>query len=182
MKAHDIQLGDEYGEWTIMDGPIIVGSRRKWLCECTCGNQKLVNSSSLVTGCSWRCKGCSTSEMATIREEEKRDLYEAACAGRFGVTRIVYTRLRLAANSAVYRCTNPSNSRYRDYGARGITVHPPWIEDRSLFITYLASLPGHDDSELWLDRADNDRGYEPGNLRFVTRSVSQCNRRPRRMS
>lgn len=180
MKAHDVLIGDKYGDWTVIDGPIVVGSRRKWLCECLCGNQAPVNSSSLVTGYSTRCRSCSNSEMATNRELERRGLLRDAVQTYFGTSYETYTKLRLAANSAVYRCTNPSNSRYKDYGARGITVYQPWIVDRELFIRYLLTLPGHADRELWLDREDNDKGYEPGNLRFVTRSVSQCNRRPRR--
>ena len=179
MKAHNIQIGDEYNEWTVIDGPIMEGSRRKWLCECTCGKRQMVNSSSLITGYSSRCKSCANSEMATNREAERRELYDIAVQQEFGISHEIYTKLRLAANSAVYRCTNPLNARYKDYGARGITVYQPWVDDRRLFIAHLATLPGHDDYELWLDREDNNKGYEPGNLRFVARSVSQCNRRPK---
>ena len=49
--------------------------------------------------------------------------------------------------------------------------------DRVAFLRYLVGLQGWDQPELQLDRIDNNRGYEPGNLRFVTRSVNMANKR-----
>jgi hypothetical protein len=39
------------------------------------------------------------------------------------------------------------------------------------------TLDGWDKPELELDRIDVNKGYEPDNLRFVTRSENQRNRR-----
>ena len=41
----------------------------------------------------------------------------------------------------------------------------------------LVTLDGWDDPDLELDRINNDRGYEPENLRFVTRAENTRNKR-----
>lgn len=74
------------------------------------------------------------------------------------------------------RCYNPGNSAYAFYGGRGIGVHEPW-HDVTVFCDWVAEnlgpcLPGQS-----LDRINNDRGYEPGNIRWATRSEQIGNRR-----
>lgn len=154
-----LPVGKEFGKWTVVET-----RPRKSLCRCKCGKEKLVSNNHLLTGASDGCRDCHDAD----RHYGGR---------RLGVPREVWRRLRVAANDAVARCENPESGEYQHYGGRGITVHPDWVEDRKLFVVYLASLPGHDDPDLWLDREDNDLGYVPGNLRFVTPSVSNYNKR-----
>lgn len=75
------------------------------------------------------------------------------------------------------RCYDPANRGYPNYGGRGINVHAPWHDDRASFLAYLMSLPGWDDPKAEIDRIDNERGYEPGNLRFVNRRIQMRNTR-----
>jgi hypothetical protein len=98
--------------------------------------------------------------------------YEAVCPDRTHRDRLLD---RISA--IIVRCTNPDSTTYPDYGGRGITVYPDWIADRVAFLRYLVGLSGWDQPELQLDRTDNSKGYEPGNLRFVTRSVNMSNKR-----
>ena len=86
-------------------------------------------------------------------------------------------RLLTRISSIISRCTNPDNAVYPDYGGRGITAYPAWVEDRVEFLRYLVGLDGWDQPELQLDRIDNNGGYVPGNLRFVTRSENMSNKR-----
>lgn len=78
--------------------------------------------------------------------------------------------------SAIDRCHNPSSVMYRHYGGRGITVFPAWRESPVLFELYLEALPGYFPG-AHMDRIDNNRGYEPGNIRWVTHTENQRNRR-----
>ena len=87
------------------------------------------------------------------------------------------TRLLNRMSAAIQRCTNPKSRFFKHYGGRGITVTEGWLEDRRAMLRYLITLTGWDDPALELDRIDNDKGYEPGNLRFCTREKNMVNRR-----
>ena len=74
------------------------------------------------------------------------------------------------------RCYNPASKDYRNYGARGIGVCEDWRDVRN-FIAWLDSNLGPCPQGKSLDRIDNDGNYEPGNLRWATRSEQVRNSR-----
>ena len=76
------------------------------------------------------------------------------------------------------RCTNPRHPDYAYYGARGITIYSRWQGSSLPFREdILGELGPRPDSSYTLDRKDNSKGYEPGNLRWATRSEQALNRR-----
>ncbi len=72
------------------------------------------------------------------------------------------------------RCANPKARGYPNYGARGITVCPEWLDYRTfkLWAEESGYAPG-----LQIDRNDNNAGYNPANCRWVTRKQNQRNKR-----
>jgi hypothetical protein len=72
--------------------------------------------------------------------------------------------------SAKARCTNPNSSSWKNYGARGIEFR------FTSFETFFAEL-GPRPKGLTLDRINNDGHYEPGNVRWATRSEQMYNQR-----
>lgn len=84
------------------------------------------------------------------------------------------TRTQRKWGNMVQRCTNPNHEQFKHYGGRGITVCKRWRK----FGNFLADM-GEAPEGLWLDRIDNDKGYEPGNCRWVTPKVSANNKRQR---
>ncbi len=72
------------------------------------------------------------------------------------------------------RCTNPSNWAWSYYGARGITLCDEWLNSFPSFAAYMGNRPSPKHS---VDRVDNDKGYEPGNVRWATKQEQQMNRR-----
>ena len=138
--------------------------------RCSCGWEGFVDRQNILAGRSTRCRSCAYAKAIETRHAALG--YTAVCPERAHRQRLLN---RISA--IIGRCTNPKSSVYPDYGGRGITVHPEWVTDRVAFLRYLVGLDGWDQPALQLDRADNSRGYEPGNLRFVTRSVNMSNKR-----
>jgi hypothetical protein len=84
----------------------------------------------------------------------------------------------LSWHNAKRRCTDPSNDHYPNYGGRGITMCDEWLNDFSAFIAHMGPRP----PGYTLDRRDNNRGYEPGNCRWATKSEQAFNRRKARQN
>jgi len=82
----------------------------------------------------------------------------------------------IALKNAIYRFHNADHPAYSDYGARGIQVCEEWRSPIGfyLFFDHIGARPGSDYS---LDRIDNSKGYEPGNVRWADHKTQQGNRR-----
>lgn len=70
------------------------------------------------------------------------------------------------------RCSNPSNSSYKNYGKRGIRVCERW-KDFSNFFTDMGECP----RGLSTDRRNNNKGYYKDNCRWTTRMEQSENSR-----
>lgn len=75
------------------------------------------------------------------------------------------------------RCLNPKNKGYKNYGGRGIIIYPLWINSYISYRDYILCLPNALKDGYSLDRAHNDYGYEPMNLRWVSKTVQVRNTR-----
>lgn len=76
-----------------------------------------------------------------------------------------------------YRCNNPNCSNFKNYGARGISISPLWEHDFQAFYDYVSALPHYGEEGYSIDRIDNDGNYEPGNVRWATKSQQGENTR-----
>ena len=70
------------------------------------------------------------------------------------------------------RCFNPKNKAFRYYGGRGITMCEEWRNDFPAFLAYVGRRP----NGMTLDRIDNNRNYEPGNVRWAALMDQLSNR------
>lgn len=75
------------------------------------------------------------------------------------------------------RCTNIKDAGYPNYGGRGIEFRFESVTEACLWI--VDNLGLHADMEL--DRINNDGHYEPGNLRWATRTTQSHNKRTSRV-
>jgi hypothetical protein len=143
-----------YGMLTVVADAGFKSKNKYVVCNCDCGNKVTVRFDSVKRGDTSSC-GCLRRKTATKHGMASSRLYSVW-------------------NGMVQRCTNPNNRKYSDYGGRGITVDPSWLD----FITFsdFAMRNGYTDS-LCLDRINNDGPYQPGNVRFVSVAENNRNRR-----
>ena len=71
-----------------------------------------------------------------------------------------------------FRCLNPRSKDYHRYGARGIKIHPAWIDSFEAFLADVGVRP----PRTSIDRIDTTGDYVPGNVRWATNSEQACNR------
>lgn len=71
------------------------------------------------------------------------------------------------------RCHNLNHPRYTEWGGRGIVVCEEWRYDFVAFYRYLGPKPSPLHS---VDRIDNEKSYEPGNVRWATKQEQAANR------
>jgi hypothetical protein len=74
------------------------------------------------------------------------------------------------------RCHNEKDRYYADYGGRGIVVAEEW-RGRGGFEAFYKHVGQRPGPKYHIDRRDNGRGYEPGNVRWVDHETSLGNRR-----
>lgn len=158
MKAIDMR-GRRVGKLTVTErtGSTQDG-KAAWLCRCDCGSETVVAGAELRHGGHKSC-GCEQQSGA------------AAARRTHGKSK---TPIHLLWRNMINRCEWPGAHNYHRYGGRGIRVCQAWREDASAFIAWCETngwAPG-----LELDRRDNDKGYEPGNCRFITRAENQRNK------
>jgi hypothetical protein len=80
--------------------------------------------------------------------------------------------LHIAWANILARCNNPNHPAYPNYGGRGITCA---FADFEAFARHVGFRPYPDAT---IGRIDNDRGYEPGNIRWESWKQQANNRRP----
>jgi hypothetical protein len=74
------------------------------------------------------------------------------------------------------RCENPASKDWHNYGGRGIGVCDAW-HDVTAFISWMEENLGPRPEGMSIDRINNNGNYEPGNVRWATRSQQVRNSR-----
>lgn len=150
-------VGQRFGRLTVT-GRAQSDARRnaRWVCECDCGEVKVVLMGNLRNGHISSC-GCLQRESVSER---------ATKHGLYGTPTCISWQAMKA------RCTNPSNKDWDRYGGRGIGFDPRW----NSFEQFLADIGERPDGRT-LERENNELGYGPGNCCWGTPKDQANNRR-----
>jgi len=84
----------------------------------------------------------------------------------------------------IQRCHNPNDNDYARYGGKGVRVCDRWRFGEgniSGYTLFMEDIGKYASRKLSLDRVDNKRGYEPGNVRWTTMKEQANNRRNTRV-
>lgn len=161
--------GQRFGRLAVLHRLPTEKYRSQWACVCDCGTQVKGNANALREGKTLSC-GCLRRENARVNG--------AIADGSANITHGLSLRPEYRVWKGMkQRCTpNPSNKAREGYFDRGIRVHPRWLGSFEAFFADMGPRPSAHHS---IDRIDNDRGYEPGNCRWATRTQQNRNRRKR---
>jgi len=175
MRRLEIKEGEKFNKLTIMKEVEQRGYQRYVLCECECGNKKEMSYHKVKDGQSKSC-GCSilnNSGQFNKGITPHNKIYGDSIKGskHYYIHRL-WCRIKR-------KCYNPNDHKYYIYGARGIRMYEPWINDYVLFKTWVLENLGERPEGSSLDRIDVNGNYEPSNLRWATASLQAYNRRPR---
>lgn len=139
--------------------------RTYWECICDCGNRLTVLADSLRHGNTKSC-GC-------FRVDNSTSLHMTHGLNRRGKRSREYG----IWSKMKGRCLRKTDRAYPKYGGRGITVCERWLTFEN-FIADMGSAP----PDLTLERIDNEKGYEPDNCKWATRSEQSQNTRQTTLS
>lgn len=167
IKKH-VTLGQTFGNWTVISEDVRRTANSSVLVhvKCTCGSEKHAQLSHLRAGQSKSCEACGSR-----RRVETLGMFLADTRAK--------RQLRNRINVMISRCTNPKHKEYSYYGGRGIEFRFASVKDCAEYLLRLFPLENYDGLEI--DRIDNDRHYEWGNLRLCDKATNMRNtRRSRR--
>ena len=144
--------GVRYGHLTALtpNGKTKTSRAYRWLCVCDCGKMTDVAGGDLTSGSVISC-GCLRGEVHDMKNSPEYGIW----------------------NGIINRCENPNRKSYKYYGEKGISVHESF---RKSFLAFYNDVGERPSPLHQIDRRDNTRGYEPGNLRWVSCSVNNKNR------
>lgn len=154
------QVGKTFGQLSITGAFIkYVGGmdRPHFNYICSCGKVGTIIAYNAVSGKTLSC-GCLVSK----RNQELKN------RTTHGMKNTPEYKAYIQAKA---RCNNEWTKDYKYYGARGIMFLFPNFE---IFFKEIGHKPSN---EHQLDRIDNDGNYEPGNIKWSTRSQNCLNRR-----
>jgi hypothetical protein len=166
-----VSVGDVFGELEVLS--VFFGERNSGLksykaeCRCVCGNISEYERGNLTSGNSKNCTDCRNKKAGAHKVTHGHSCSRAGAG-------TVEAKNYYTWQAMKRRCMVETNSRWADYGGRGISICAEWIASYESFLADMGLPPtmAHQ-----IDRADNDGNYCKQNCSWVTATENGRNKR-----
>lgn len=158
-------IGQIFGRLTVIEEikERTIHRNVQYKCICECGTSKIISGKLLRRG----TKSCGCLQREFVSQLRRID----------GDVTVTKHPLYVRWCGMKARCYSPKHHKFKDYGARGITVCESWKESFIKFIDDMGECP----KGYSLDRIDNDKGYCKENCKWSS-PIEQANNRRERNS
>lgn len=154
--------GERIGRLLVLNRvPTPEGKKKQvyYLCQCDCGNTKILAASNLRSKSPTQSCGC-------LLDEARKNVWANREKPRGGdSTNPEYKGIFYCWERMIKRCDNPKDKRYSCYGGRGIKVCDEWY-DYNIFREW--ALANGYKKGLSIERNDVNGNYEPSNCSWIT--------------
>ena len=152
-KRLDVNIGDIYKEWKVLETPMLINNQLRCKVQCSCGNIRYITTSQLLSNKYEKCKKCSDGKLLNgfrigfIRKIE-RNAYSR---------NIEYSPL--LTSKFLYKLLEKQNFKCALTGE--------YLLDENLNLD-----KPQEELNLSLDRINSNIGYLPNNVQWVTKQVN----------